>query len=48
MEIIGTLILRYIGVFAALMVLFSGMSVSGSIISRWVPKTESGKQQEKS
>lgn len=45
--IMGTLILRYIGVFAVLMVLFLGMSVSGSIISRWAGKTEAGKQQEK-
>ncbi|MBW1765466.1 MAG: hypothetical protein JRJ65_00250 [Deltaproteobacteria bacterium] len=43
----GTLILRYIGVFAVLMVLFLGMSVSGGIISRWAMKTEAGKQQEK-
>jgi len=34
--IIGTLILRYIGVFMVLMVLLIGMSVSGRIISRSV------------
>jgi hypothetical protein len=45
--IIGTLTLRYIGVFAVLMVLFLGMSISGNIISRWVRKTEARKQQEK-
>lgn len=36
--IIGTLILRYVGVFAVLMVLFLGMSASGGIISRTVRK----------
>lgn len=38
--IIGTLILRYIGVFAVLLVLFLGMAVSGAIISRSVKKLE--------
>ena len=38
--IIGTLILRYIGVFAVLLVLFLGMSVSGRIISGVVKKAE--------
>ena len=36
--IIGTLILRYIGVFVVLMILFLGMSVSGKIISNIVKK----------
>jgi len=34
--IIGTLILRYIGVFVVLIVLLIGMSISGAIISRTV------------
>ena len=38
--IIGTLVLRYIGVFAVLIVLFIGMSLSGAIISRFVGKTK--------
>jgi hypothetical protein len=33
--IIGTLILRYVGVFAVLLVLLIGMSISGAIISRF-------------
>ena len=41
--IIGTLILRYIGVFAVLLVLFLGMSVSGRIISGVVKKAETKK-----
>jgi hypothetical protein len=41
--IIGTLILRYIGVFAVLLVLFLGMSVSGKIISGVVKKAEAKK-----
>ena len=41
--IIGTLILRYVGVFAVLIVLLIGMSISGSIISRSVKKTEDKK-----
>jgi hypothetical protein len=41
--IIGTLILRYVGVFAVLMVLFLGMSASGGIISRTVRKVEKRK-----
>lgn len=45
--IIGTLLLRYVGVFVVLMVLFLGMSVSGKIISRSVEKAETKKQQEK-
>ena len=36
--IIGTLILRYIGVFVVLIILFIGMSISGAIISRSVGK----------
>lgn len=42
--IIGTLILRYVGVFAVLMVLFLGMSASGAIISRIIGRTKPGKQ----
>jgi hypothetical protein len=38
--IIGTLILRYIGVFVVLIVLLIGMSVSGAIISRSVGKVD--------
>jgi hypothetical protein len=41
--IIGTLVLRYIGVFAVLLLLFLGMAVSGSIISRSVKKMEARK-----
>ena len=41
--IFGTLILRYIGVFVVLMVLFLGLSVSGKIISSSVKKLEAGK-----
>ena len=36
--IIGTLVLRYIGVFVVLLVLFLGMSISGGIISRSAKK----------
>jgi hypothetical protein len=36
--IIGTLIIRYIGVFVVLIVLFLGMSISGAIISRSMKK----------
>ncbi len=36
--IIGTLIIRYIGVFVVLVVLFLGMTVSGGIISRSIKK----------
>ena len=38
--IIGTLILRYIGVFAVLIILFLGMLVSGKVISLLVKKSE--------
>jgi hypothetical protein len=41
--IIGTLILRYIGVFVVLIVLFAGMSISGRIISGVVKKAEAKK-----
>jgi hypothetical protein len=41
--IIGTLILRYIGVFVVLMILFLGMSFSGRIISSIVRKIEAEK-----
>ena len=38
--IIGTLILRYIGVFVVLILLLLGMTLSGAIISRTVKKME--------
>lgn len=41
--ILGTLILRFVGVFMVLMVLYLGMSVSGGIISRSVAKMGSSK-----
>ncbi|MFC1819626.1 hypothetical protein ACFLZG_00880 [Thermodesulfobacteriota bacterium] len=41
--IIGTLILRYIGVFVVLLVLFLGMSASGKIISNTIKKMEAKK-----
>ena len=41
--IIGTLVLRYIGVFVVLMVLFIGMSISGRIISGIVKKVDTKK-----
>ena len=41
--IIGTLILRYIGVFAVLMIVFMGMVVSGKIISSFVRRAEAKK-----
>ncbi len=41
--IIGTLILRYIGVFMVLMVLFLGMLLSGKIISRFVRQADTKK-----
>ena len=41
--IIGTLILRYIGVFVVLLILFLGMSISGTIISRTIKKMEAKK-----
>ena len=40
--IFSTLILRYMGVFVVLMVLFSGMSISGKIISISVKNLETG------
>jgi len=42
--IIGTLILRYIGVFSVLIVLYLGMSISGRIISRSIKRMEEKKQ----
>jgi hypothetical protein len=41
--IIGTLVLRYVGVFVVLLVLLIGMSLSGAIISRSVKKSEGKK-----
>lgn len=38
--IMGTLFLRYIGVFVVLLILFLGMNVSGNIISRMIKKIE--------
>lgn len=42
--IIGTLILRYIGVFVVLLVLFLAMSLSGAIISRAIGKAQAKNQ----
>ena len=42
--IIGTLALRYMGVFMVLLILLLGMSVSGAIISRSVKKMEAKKE----
>lgn len=41
--IIGTLILRYIGVFVVLLVLLLGMTISGRILSKTVGKSEGKK-----
>jgi hypothetical protein len=41
--IMGTLLLRYVGVFAVLLTLFLGMALSGRIISRSVKKIEARK-----
>ncbi len=41
--IIGTLVLRFVGVFVVLMILLLGMSLSGSIISRSVKSMEAKK-----
>ncbi len=38
--IMGTLLLRFVGVFVVLLVVFLGMSLSGSIISRSVKRIE--------
>ncbi len=43
--IIGTLILRYIGVFIVLIVLLFGMTISGAIISRSIKKIDAKKQE---
>jgi len=43
--IIGTLVLRYIGVFVVLMVLFLGLLISGRIISAIVKKMETKKEE---
>ena len=42
--IIGTLVLRYIGVFMVLLFLFLGMTISGFIISRSVERMEAKKR----
>jgi len=44
--IIGTLLLRYVGVFVVLMVLVLGMLVSGKIISRSMKKMEGKKAED--
>ncbi len=41
--IIGTLILRYLGVFAVLLLLFLGMRISGAFISRAIGKMDAKK-----
>jgi hypothetical protein len=41
--IIGTLILRYIGVFVVLLILFLGMKVSGNIISGMINRMDAKK-----
>jgi hypothetical protein len=41
--IIGTLVLRFIGVFFVLLILFAGMSLSGNIISRSIKNVEGAK-----
>ena len=38
--IIGTLFLRYIGVFVVLLILYMGMTISGNIISKTIKKIE--------
>ena len=38
--IIGTLVIRYIGVFVVLLVLYLGMALSGRIISNMIKKSE--------
>ena len=43
--IIGTLVLRYIGVFMVLMILFLGMTISGKIISASIKKMEAKKEE---
>ncbi|OQY49638.1 MAG: hypothetical protein B6240_02975 [Desulfobacteraceae bacterium 4572_87] len=41
--IIGTLVLRYIGVFVVLMIVFVGMTVSGKIITSFVSRSDAKK-----
>ena len=41
--IIGTLVLRFVGVFVVLLVLYAGMTISGKIINRFVRKMDSKK-----
>jgi hypothetical protein len=45
--ILGTLLLRYIGVFVVLLFLLLGMSASGAIISRSVARLEAKKAEKK-
>ena len=42
--IIGTLILRYVGVFVVLLVLYCSMTISGTIIDRTIGKIEKSKK----
>jgi hypothetical protein len=46
--IIGTLVLRFVGVFVVLLVLFIGMTISGKIISSSVKRAEAKKAASKS
>ena len=43
--IIGTLILRFVGVFAVLLILFLGMTVSGRLISASIRRAERRKEE---
>jgi hypothetical protein len=45
--IVGTLILRFVGVFFVLLVLFLGMAASGGLISRIIKKSEAKKAEAK-
>ncbi|HPA15627.1 MAG TPA: hypothetical protein PKV75_10215 [Desulfobacterales bacterium] len=42
--IIGTLFLRFVGVFVVLFIVFAGMSISGWIISGWVRRMEAKRE----
>ena len=42
--IIGTLVLRYVGVFVVLMIIFLSISIAGRIISRLVEKMDAKKE----
>ena len=45
--IVGTLVLRFVGVFAVLLVLFLGLAISGWFISSWINRMEARKGQAK-